>query len=130
MNIILTNSKIYNYANALLEEFSNKEIKFPVKINFYLQKNKNTLVTLAQEIEKERVDIIQEYGIYNEETQQYDIPLEKRLEASKKIDDLFDLTQEVKIYKVNLESFGDMELTSDQMEALLFMINDEEELEE
>lgn len=127
MTVTLTNNEIYNYANALAEQFQDKEVKFPIKVNFYLQKNQNELMTLAQDIEKQRVEIIQEYGNQNEETQQFEIPPEKIPEASEKINDLFSLTQEVKIYKVNLDTFGDIELTSGQMQALLFMIKDEDE---
>lgn len=127
MTVTLTNNEIYNYANALAEHFSNQDVKFPIKVNFYLQKNQNELMTLAQDIEKQRVEIVQEYGNQNEETQQFEIPPEKIPEASEKINDLFSLTQEVKIYKVNLDAFGDIELTSGQMQALLFMIKDEDE---
>ena len=127
MTVTLTNNEIYNYANTLAEQFQDKEVKFPIKVNFYLQKNQNELMTLAQDIEKQRVEIIQEYGNQNEETQQFEIPPEKIPEASEKINDLFSLTQEVKIYKVNLDAFGDIELTSGQMQALLFMIKDEDE---
>ena len=129
MNITLTNNQIYNYTNSFMKNFSKSDIKFPVKVNFYLLKNQNTLLSLAQEIEQERVNIAQEYGILNEETQQYEVPPEKIQEAKTKLNDLFNLTQEVKIYKVKLEDFGNIELTPDQMEALLFMIEDEEEEE-
>ena len=129
MNITLTNNQIYNYTNSFMKNFSKSDIKFPVKVNFYLLKNQNTLLSLAQEIEQERINIAQEYGILNEETQQYEIPPEKIQEVKKKLNDLFNLTQEVKIYKVKLEDFGNIELTPDQMEALLFMIEDEEEEE-
>ena len=130
MNITLTNNQIYNYTDSFIKNFSQKDIKFPVKVNFYLLKNQNTLLNLAQEIEQERINIAQEYGILNEETQQYEVPPEKIQEVKKKLNDLFNLTQEVKIYKVKLEDFGNIELTPDQMEALLFMIEDEEEEEE
>lgn len=129
MNITLTNNQIYNYTDSFIKNFSQRDIKFPVKVNFYLLKNQKALLGLAQEIEQERVNIAQEYGILNEETQQYEVPPEKIQEAKKKLDDLFNLTQEVKIYKVKLEDFGNIELTPDQMEALLFMIEDEEEEE-
>lgn len=127
MTLTLTNNNIYNYASSLIENFKDKEIKFPIKINFYLQKNQAELLTLAQEIEKQRFDIIKEYGIFDEETQQYNVPKENFKEASNKINDLFNLTQEVNIYKVKLEDFGNIELTPGQMQALLFMIEDEEE---
>lgn len=127
MVITLTNNEIYNYTNNLAEQFSNSTMKLPIKINFYLQKNLSELYTLAQDIEKQRVEIIQEYGSYDEESQQYNIPKEKISEASKKIDELFNLTQDVKIYKVKLDDFGNIDFTSGQMQALLFMIKDEEE---
>lgn len=127
MIVTLTNNEIYNYGNALMEYFSNGDIKLPIKISFYLQKNKVELITLAEEIEKQRISILEEYGTLNAETNQFNVPKDKIPEVSKKINDLFDLTQEVKIYKVNLEDFGDIELTSNQTSALLFMINEEEE---
>lgn len=123
----LKNSEIYNYANAFAQEFGQKEVKLPLKVNFYLQKNMQELVTLAQDIEKQRVNIASEYGTLNEETQQYEIPAENISPASNKLQELFDLTQEVKIYKVKLDAFGDTEITNAQMQALLFMIDDEEE---
>lgn len=127
MTVTLTNNKIYNYANSIIENFSGVDIKFPIKVNFYLQKNQTELMALAQDIEKQRVNLIQEYGTLNEETQQFEIPPEKVVEVSQKINDLFNLTQEVKLYKVKLEDFGNIELTSGQMQALLFMIDDEDE---
>lgn len=127
MNIILTNNEIYNYTDGLMKNFSNQDLKLPIKINFYLQKNQLELLTLAQEIEKQRINIIQEYGTLNEETQNYNIPDNKIAEATQKINELFDLTQEVKIYKVKLEDFGNLELTAGQMQALLFMIEEEDE---
>lgn len=127
MTITLTNNEIYNYGNALIEHFSNGDIKLPIKISFYLQKNKVELITLAEEIERQRIGILEEYGTLNTETNQFNVPKDKIPEVSKKINDLLDLTQEVKIYKVNLEDFGDIELTSNQTSALLFMINEEGE---
>lgn len=127
MLMTLTNNEIYSYTNSLAECFPNGEIKMPVKVNFYLQKNQIKLYTLAQEIEKQRIDIIKDYGVFNEETQEYDIPEENIAEASQKVNELFSLTQDVKIYKVKLEDFGDMSLTAAQMQALLFMIEDKED---
>ena len=126
MIITLTNNEIYDYANDLAENFSNNDIKFPVKVNFYLQKNQNELMNLAQEIEKQRIEIIQEYGIFNEETQKTEVPEDKIPEATEKLNDLFDLTQEVNIYKVNIDAFGNMSLTANQMQALMFMIEEEQ----
>ena len=126
MIITLTNNEIYNYVTSLQENFSDNETKFPIKVNFYLQKNLNTLMELAQEIERQRIEIIQEYGVKNEETRKIEVPAEKTQEATEKVNELFNLTQEVQIYKVNLDAFGDISLTPGQMQALLFMIDEEE----
>ena len=120
----LTNNEIYNYTRALLEAFQDGEQRLPIKVNFYLQKNKNTLIALAQDIEKARMEIAQQYGKLDEETQQYIISEDKIAEASKEIADLFNLEQEVAISKINIDSLSDdITLTTAQMEAIMFMID-------
>ena len=120
----LTNNEIYSHANKLMEVFQDNTQKLPIKINFYLQKNKNTLVTLAQEIEKTRIEIARSYGELNSETQQFVVPPEKIPEASKELNDLFNLEQDVNIYVINVDSLSDdYEMTTAQMEAIMFMID-------
>ena len=119
----LTNNEIYSYAYKLMEVFQDSSQKLPIKINFYLQKNKNTLLTLAQEIEKTRFEIIQSYGNLNQETQQFVVPQDKIAEASKELNDLFNLEQDVNIYMINIDSLSDdYAMTTAQMEAIMFMI--------
>ena len=84
------------------------------------------LITLAQEIEKQRIAIAEEFGTLNEETMNYDIASDKIAEASNKLEELFNLTQDVKVYKVKLDAFGDADLTTGQLQALMFMIDEEE----
>lgn len=120
----LTNNQIYNYAVELQKNFQDNSQKLPVKINFYLQKNKNILLELAQDIEKSRTEIIQSYSVINEETKQSIIPSDRIEEASKEIEDLFSLEQEVQIYTVQIEAFPeDISFTTGQMEAIMFMID-------
>ena len=120
----LTNLQIYNYASNLLEEFSNSaELKLPVKVNFYLQKNLLTLKNLATEIEESRLNIIKEYGQINEDGTSYFIPSENIEKAQQELNDLFALEQEVQIYMIKLDSFNDdILLSMSQMESLMFMI--------
>lgn len=120
----LTNNQIYNYASNLLEEFSNSaELKLPVKVNFYLQKNLLTLKNLATEIEESRLNIIKEYGQINEDGTSYFIPNENIEKAQQELNDLFALEQEVQIYMIKLDSFNDdILLSMSQMESLMFMI--------
>ena len=119
----MTNNEIYIYTRQLMEAFQDGEQRLPVKVNFYLQKNKTTLLALAQDIEKARMDIAQNYGELNEAGDQYQIPNEKLADAAKELEDLFGLEQDVNIYKINIDSLSDdLTLTTAQMEAIMFMI--------
>lgn len=120
----MTNMHIYDIANALAEQFQDKEIKLPVKVNFYLQKNKNVLISLGQELEKERINIIQKYADLDTETEQYVVSEDKTADAIKELNELFALEQEVPIYTVNIDALEGVDFTAGQMEALLFMIED------
>ena len=119
----LTNNEIYIYAKNLTEAFNDKDQKLPIKINFYLQKNKNILSEMALEIEKERIGIASSCGVLDETGGQYVIPPEKIVEVSKELEELLSLTQEVQIYTIKLEDLdSELMLTTMQMEALMFMI--------
>lgn len=122
--MLMTNNEIYMQARHLAQAFSDGELKLPIKINFYLQKNKNTLINLAQDIEKARLEIAQTYGVLDESGMQYQIPEENLATASKELDDLFNLEQDVPVYKINIDNIDDdLMLSAIQMEALMFMIN-------
>lgn len=120
----LTNNQIYTYATDLVAAFQDSTQKLPIKVNFYLQKNKETLLTLAQDIEKARMNLLNQYGELDNETNRFTIAPENIDIATRELEDLFSLEQEVNIYTVNIDNFGDdLSLTTGQMEALLFMIN-------
>lgn len=119
----LTNNEIYSYALALNNTFTDGEQKLPVRVNFYLQKNRKTLMTLGQDIEDSRVEIIRSFGELTEDGESYKVPADKVNAAQKEIADLFALEQEVEIYKVNIDNFPeDLSLTTAQMEAIMFMV--------
>lgn len=121
----LTNNKIYDYANALMGAFNDPDLRLPVKVNFYLNKNKITLIEMAKDIEKVRTEIINNFSIFNENTSQYEVPADKVDEVTKKINELSELEQDVNIYTIKLEDIGEkMIMSIAQMEALLFMIED------
>lgn len=125
MTITMTNNEIYVIAKNLIEQFSDSTQKFPIKINFYLQKNKTKLIGMAQDVEASRLEIITEYGTPSEEHDgQYIIAPDKVEIAQKELNDLFALEQDVQIYKVSIDDFPqDAVLTAGQMEALMFMID-------
>ena len=119
----LTNNEIYGYAIALNEAFTDNTQRLPMKVNFYLHKNKKTLVTLGQDIEESRLEIIRDYGELSNDNASYLIPSEKIALAQKELEDLLALEQEVEIYMIKADSLpDDISLTTAQMEAMLFMI--------
>lgn len=128
----MSNNKIYNLANALGELFSSDEMvnkKLPVRINFYIMKNRTEIIRLGQELEQERVNIIHKYG-EEQEDGSWAVLQENMDDAQNELRQLFNIEQPVRIYKVNIEDFGDVELTPKEMDTLMFMINDPKEEEE
>lgn len=118
------NYQIYQIANDLASNFEKLEIYIPAKANFFLQKNIQTFAAAAQEIEKSRLEIAKHYGTPDEDGQQYIIPEEKIPEASKELDDLFSIEQDLDIKTFFIDSLGDAEFTPAQMQTMMFMIED------
>lgn len=123
--MLMKNSEIYNTAIKIAEAFRDENMYLPMRLNFYLQKNKKVLMDLSKDIEESRLKIIEEYGILNEDGMTFNIPEDKVAEASKELADLFDLEQEVNIYTISADIIpNDIKLTTSQMEAMLFMIEE------
>ena len=121
-SVKMNNGMIYQYALALSEALSDNDLQMPVAVIFSIEKNKQTLMAVAQDVEKYRMDIIKKYG--EEVDGNYNVPQDKIEIANKELQDLFSIEQEVNIYKFNIEDLGDIKLTSNQMNAILFMIED------
>lgn len=118
----MTNLEIYNIASNLLKAFNDDSQKLPIKVNFFLQKNKKTLTALAQEIEEARLNIAQAHGVLTEDGS-YSVEPEKVEQAQAELNQLFTIEQDINIMKINYNDLDpDMELTTAQMEALMFMI--------
>lgn len=118
----MNNGLIYQYALNLNEALNDNDLQMPVAVIFSIEKNKQTLMTAAQDVEKYRMDIIKKYG--EEVDGNYNVPQDKIEIANKELQDLFSIEQEINIYKFNIEDLGDIKLTSNQMNAILFMIED------
>lgn len=123
----LSNKAIYSYATKLFNAFQDNSQKLPIKINFYLQKNKNLLIELGKDIEQARLEVAKQYGTLNSDDKEtYIISPENTNIVLKELDDLYNLEQDVPIYKIKLSDFSeDLNLTTAQMDAIMFMIDDE-----
>lgn len=129
-NITLTNLEIYTTAQALMENITT-DMNLPVKVGFYIQKNMKKMTELAQEIEKSRMEIFDKYGEKDEENNQYKFDKSVQEQVQKELNDLFNLTQDVKTNMLELDWFDDIDLNANQIAAISYMIaDDEDEIEE
>lgn len=120
----MTNGEIYQYAVALMNAgFNDNEVYMPAAVSFAIQKNKTALTSTAEDVEKGRMAIIEHYS--NGQTEEgYTIPPESVEKANSELNDLLNIEQEVKIYMFDIDSLNDIKLTSAQMQAIMFMIED------
>lgn len=116
----LSNQQIYEYATTLSK--FHIEGKVPVKVSFFLQKNVQTLIAAAREISEARMNIAATYGNFDESKQQYHIPEENVSVVNSELNDLFNLKQDLPIHVFKIDDFNNIELTYDQMAAIMFMI--------
>ena len=123
--MLYTNEELYTILKNLNEQILSKiDLIFPVRVNFYIQKNINLLRPLIQEVEDTRINLISSSGTLNEETNQYIIDPDKMQYVVDELNKLFAIQQEVNFYQCDLEDLGNMPLTMQQMDALMFMIKE------
>lgn len=120
--MILTNKQIYEYATKLVAFHT--EQKMPVKINFFLQKNIQKIIEAVKEIEFAKDEIIKSYGELNADESGYIISQEQLPAANKDLNELFNLEQDLNLYIFKLDDFNNLELTMEQLSAIMFMIEE------
>ena len=120
----LNNNQIYEYAQNL-SVFINCDMKLPVKVNFFLQKNIQIIINAAKEIEAARLGIAKNFGNLDIETNAYQIPKENINQVNQELIDLFSLEQDLPITLLKLNDFVNIELTYQQMSAIMFMVEED-----
>lgn len=120
----LSNNFIYENAYKLYNLFNNNEQYIPIKLNFILRKNIQTLMNYMEQIDAGRQAIGMQYGIPSEDGG-FSIPAEKVEEANKELIDLGNIVQEVSIQTIKFNEIDEnIKLTPQQMEAIMFMIEE------
>lgn len=126
ITVELTNDFIYRIVDNIEDAFHQDTRYFPARINFYIQKNVNSLRKLKDEINETREKMILHYGTYDAKTGYCNVP-ETNLESlNKEIQELMEIKQEISLYQIPLEWLDALDLSFPQMEALMFMIDDSE----
>lgn len=122
----MTNAEIYGLSQALNIAFNTEEKYLPAKVNFYIQKNKNLLSQLNDAIQQTRMNIITHYGyLESENSDTYQFEKEDLVQANKELAELLNITQEVSISTIKLSDLDGLDFTPKQMQALLFMIEED-----
>ena len=118
---------VKNKGVKLLNKFfgDNNEIFLPVKVNYSIQYNLNTLMSISKIIEKSRTSIGEKYGSFNPEDNGYNIDPDKIKLAEKEMNNLMEIEEKVEIKTISLKDISDIQLSSAQMQSLLFMIEEE-----
>lgn len=125
INKVMTNDEIYRYAIGLMNTFENAETPMPAAISFSITKNKKTISALAEDIEKYRIDVLNKYGAKIVENNMISIPEKDVDNANKELGELLNISQEIKLYTFSIEDLQNVSLSPAQMEAILFMIDEE-----
>ena len=122
--INLRNGEIFSVAILLKELCEDSNLVLPIKANFYLHKNKNVFVELAQEIENARNEIFNKFGTLKEDGSGYTFEESVVEKANAELEELLLLTQEVNLYIINIDDFKDIKLNSQQMNVLMLMVDE------
>lgn len=119
----MKNKQLYEYAQKL-SIFNEFDKKLPVKISFYLHKNIKAIQEAVEEIEMARMNIGQKFGKLNETQNGYNILPENMQQANQELMDLFELEQDIKIHYFKIEDFDNIELSYQELSAIMFMIEE------
>ena len=122
--MILTNNQIFKYAQDMINFLQDKTIYIPAKTNFYIQKNIKTLQSASADIDEARIKIAEHYGTYNQKDNIYIVEPSNIDQASKEMDELFALSQDLDIKPIKLSELDGINFTTQQMQTLMFMIEE------
>ena len=121
----MKNLEIFSIAQAYNDAFANFNEYLPVKVSFFMQKNIQTLNKLAQDIDEARMKIVSNYGELSEDGMQYIVPSESIEIANEELTTLLEIEQEVAVHKIKLDAFDGIRFNPEQMQAIMFMIDEE-----
>ena len=123
-NIIMTHEQIYQKGIEFLENFSNIECYLPAAVVYSIEKNKQKIIEMANDIEQSRLSILNHYGFTNENNQ-IEIPSESIEKANEELKNLLSIENDIKIYTFKIEELNNINFTPNQMKTILFMIDEE-----
>lgn len=123
MKRLFTNGELYSLSQNLIENPIKEDTYIPIKLNFYIQKNIETIMSEYQKIEKHRINIVKHYGEFDDKGQ-ITIPQDKIAEVNAELDNLSEIKQEVDLHMLTLEEVQDLKLSTGELKSIMFMIEE------
>ena len=125
MKKLYSNKEIIVITQSLIDNFlKDSDLKLPSMINFAIQSNLKAFTNLSEVIEETKKALARQNGHYIPEQNAYQIDPDKIDYVQAELDKLFSLEQSVNVKMINLSDIKDIPLTSQQMNTLLFMIEE------
>lgn len=119
----MKNQEIYKLSNNFHNAFDGDDKYRPAKVMYIIYKNIKKLDNVVDDLEQFRLKVINNYAdVHSDDT--YSIEPEKRVQANKELEDLLEMDQQIDITQLSLQDIKDLEFTPQQMEALMFMIEE------
>ena len=116
----MKNGEVLELYETLQRISQNKDLKFSVKLGYAMAKNKEKLRQEAAIIYNLRRDIIMEHG--RVDGKDIVVPNEYVDEVNKKVNDLMEIENDVKIILVPIDAFDELELNMEDIEGLMRMV--------
>ena len=124
-SVNFTNEEILRLCRLFSDFNTNQNVYFPAKLNYYIQYNMKQILDVGIEVENIRMEVAKHYGEKsNDGKESYIIKPENFDAAQNELMQLSKATREIDIYFVSLDDFENITLTSNQMQALMFMIEE------
>lgn len=123
MKRLFTNGELYSLSQNLIENPIKEDTYIPIKLNFYIQKNIETIMSEYQKIEKHRINIVKHYGEFDDKCQ-ITIPQDKIMEVNAELDTLSEIKQEVDLHMLTLDDIQDLQLSTGELKSIMFMIEE------
>lgn len=126
MKTLLNYNAMSGILTSLQENFNNDAMLIlPIKVNYAIQRNLKKISEYYETFEESKIAIGKKYGELIPESNSYKIPPENMAIASKELENLANMEENIDIKKISLADLEDIKLSSKQMASLLFMIEEE-----
>lgn len=120
----MRNIEIMSYYYKLEKQYVNMK-SLPARVSFAIVRNLNIFRVIVHDIEQVKYEILKRYGDLDRKTfDKFKIREENIEIANKELEELGNTDTKVDIMKIKLSDIQDLQFTPDEIETLMFMIEE------